>query len=70
MKSEIDNNAGVPMLSDIPILGNLFNRKGRSNLRSELVIMIKARITDLRELIDLRSPTDLGSDSFDYASAE
>ncbi len=70
MKSEIAQDSGVPMLSDVPILGNLFSRKGRSNLRSELVIMIKARITDLRELADLTSPTNLGSDSFDYASSE
>ncbi|MCD4657229.1 MAG: hypothetical protein K8S87_06760 [Planctomycetes bacterium] len=70
MKNEVAQDAGVPLISDIPILGNLFNRKGRSNLRSELVIMIKARITDLREMAELYSPTALGSDGSDYASPE
>ena len=53
---------GVPLLSDIPILGNLFKRQGKSELREDLVIMVKARITDLHEMVDLHDPGAGGSD--------
>ncbi|MGE3854994.1 MAG: hypothetical protein AB7K09_24900 [Planctomycetota bacterium] len=53
---------GVPLLSELPILGNLFKRQGKSELREDLVIMVKARITDLHEMVDLNDPGAGGSD--------
>lgn len=39
----------VPLLGHIPIIKNLFRKKGRMNLRRNLVILLKADITILRE---------------------
>jgi len=39
----------VPLLGKIPIIKNLFRRKGRMNLKRNLVILLKADITILRE---------------------
>lgn len=36
-----DSNAGIPLLGDIPILGNLFSQTDKSNSRSELIILLK-----------------------------
>lgn len=60
--SDQSMETGVPMFSDIPILGNLFTRRGKAKLRNDLVIVIKARITDLRELINTFDPSATGTD--------
>jgi MSHA biogenesis protein MshL len=45
MKEETtDNNAGIPFLSDIPILGNAFKHKQVKRVKNELVIMLKPTI--------------------------
>lgn len=54
--------SGVPLLSEIPILGNLFSRRGRSKLQTDLVIVIKARITDVHEMVNRYDPGAGGSD--------
>lgn len=36
-----DNDASVPFLGDIPLLGNLFGQKSKVRTRSELVILLK-----------------------------
>lgn len=47
MKEETkDNNAGLPFLSDIPVLGNVFKHKQVSRVKSELIIMLKPTIID------------------------
>lgn len=40
------NEAGVPLLSDLPILGNLFKYKKTSDKKSELVILLKPVVVD------------------------
>jgi MSHA biogenesis protein MshL len=39
--SSSNEDAGLPGLSDIPIIGNLFKQKKRNNTRSELVILLR-----------------------------
>jgi MSHA biogenesis protein MshL len=39
-----DVNAGVPWLSQLPILGNLFKQKNQSSVKSELVILLKPMV--------------------------
>lgn len=36
-----DNNAGVPWLSRLPLIGHLFKQKNQSSIKSELVILLK-----------------------------
>lgn len=38
------SNSGVPLLKDIPILGNLFKSKSKANTKAELMIFITPRI--------------------------
>lgn len=50
MKEETkDNNAGIPFLSDIPILGNAFKHKQVSRVKNELVIMLKPTIIEANQ---------------------
>ncbi len=47
MKQEsTDENAGVPFLDNIPVLGNLFKDKQVIRVKNELVILIKPTIVD------------------------
>ncbi len=39
-----DDDAGVPVLGDIPIIGNLFKQKKVTRVKSELVILLKPTI--------------------------
>jgi len=41
-----DNNAGLPFLSDIPIIGNVFKHKQVSRVKSELIILVKPTIVE------------------------
>jgi len=43
--SSVDNNATVPFLGDIPLLGELFKQKGSSTEKTELVILLRPTIT-------------------------
>ena len=50
----IERRAEVPWLARIPILGFLFKQEGYNDERRSLMIMIKARITDVRESVRQR----------------
>jgi len=51
IKNKIDNsNSGVPLLSDIPVLGYLFGSKNKSDERTELIIAITPHIINLDSL--------------------
>ena len=41
-----DDNASIPFLGDIPIVGNLFKHKRITRIKNELVILIKPTIVD------------------------
>jgi type II secretory pathway component GspD/PulD (secretin) len=47
--STVDRSSEVPIFGKIPILGFLFSRKGRSDEIANLMIIVKAKITDLQE---------------------
>ncbi len=49
--NKTSSNSGVPVLKDIPLLGNLFKRKSESGKRSELMILVRPTI--------LPKPSDL-----------
>ncbi|WP_116473306.1 pilus (MSHA type) biogenesis protein MshL [Zobellella maritima] len=40
-ETESEQNSGVPLLSDIPVLGNLFKNRKLATKKSELVIMLR-----------------------------
>ncbi len=44
-KSESTKDNGIPFLSKIPLLGYLFKSRDQSELRTELVIMLKPQVT-------------------------
>jgi MSHA biogenesis protein MshL len=41
-----DQDAGIPLLADIPILGNAFKHKRVTRIKKELVIMLKPTVVD------------------------
>jgi MSHA biogenesis protein MshL len=41
-----DDNAGIPFLGDIPVVGNLFKHKRVTRIKNELVILLKPTIVD------------------------
>ena len=43
-EASTDDNASVPVLGDIPILGNLFKHKKVSRIKKELVILLKPTV--------------------------
>jgi type II secretory pathway component GspD/PulD (secretin) len=47
--TEVDVSSGVPILSDLPLIGTLFQRKGKSVIRQDIIIIVSARIIDLEE---------------------
>ena len=44
--SSSNNDAGVPSVSKIPIVGNLFKQKRKTNSRSELVILLRPIVVE------------------------
>ena len=40
----VDDNTGVPVLKDIPVLGQLFSTKGTSVIQTDLVVLITAYV--------------------------
>ena len=40
----IDGKSGVPLLSNIPFLGNLFSSNNKTHTRSELIVLITPRV--------------------------
>ena len=45
----VDRRSETPILSDLPLLGFFFSRKGRSDEISDLILVIHVRIIDLEE---------------------
>ncbi len=41
-----DRDAGIPGLSDVPFVGNLFKHKKNRSIKSELVILLKPIVVD------------------------
>ncbi len=44
-----DDNAGIPFLGDIPIVGNLFKHKRVTRIKNELVILLRPTIVDAND---------------------
>ena len=47
-----DDNAGIPLLADIPILGNLFKHKRVTRIKKELVILLKPTVINVAQQWD------------------
>ena len=58
-----DDNASVPFLGDIPLLGNLFKHKRVTRIKNELVILLKPTIVDIH---DNQAWGDMINDSNDH----
>jgi type II secretory pathway component GspD/PulD (secretin) len=58
---EVLNEAGVPWLKDIPILGYLFKSKRRQVIKNELVIFLQPKILNNEVLSKDIQMSDLGS---------
>lgn len=55
------SNSGVPGLKDVPYIGALFSSQGTSNSRSELIILLRAKIIS-DQVTSNRAMTDLVAD--------
>lgn len=69
-----DETTGLPILSDIPLLGSLFKNTTRSRPRTELVIMVQPeivkRIEDVTPTSDRRiGETFVGKDAVDFSDS-
>ncbi|MCC6465638.1 MAG: hypothetical protein IT463_09895 [Planctomycetes bacterium] len=50
--NETQQDSGIPILSDLPLIGSLFTRKGKSVVRQDILIIVSCRIIDLEEEMD------------------
>lgn len=51
--SETQVDSGIPILSDLPLIGPLFSRRGKSVIREDIIIVVSAHIIDLEEEIEV-----------------
>ena len=51
--SKNDNNSGVPLLKDIPLLGYLFRSSSKDETRSELIVLIRPTVLPTPEVAAL-----------------
>jgi general secretion pathway protein D len=51
--SRNDNNSGVPLLKDIPLLGYLFRSSSKDGTRSELIVLIRPTVLPTPEVAAL-----------------
>jgi len=58
-KRSVDNEQKVPVVGDIPLLGNLFKRKATEDSRTELVLLITPHVFFTSEEADIRSRFNL-----------
>ena len=42
-----DDNAAIPLVGDIPVVGNAFKHKKVSRIKKELVILLKPTVVDI-----------------------
>ncbi|MBZ0135892.1 MAG: hypothetical protein K8I27_05925 [Planctomycetes bacterium] len=47
--TETQVESGIPFISDLPLIGALFTRRGKSVVRQDIIIIVSARIIDLEE---------------------
>jgi len=52
-KKQSEGETGIPLLSKIPLLGNLFKKKSKTHRKTELVLFINAKI--IQKMSDMRS---------------
>jgi len=45
-EASTDDNASVPLLGDIPVIGNVFKHKHATQIKKELVILLKPTVVD------------------------
>lgn len=55
-EDDTDNKSGVPLLMDIPLLGDLFSTTTRTKKRSELIVLITPRVVS--DIVDAHAVTD------------
>lgn len=53
----VERRASVPWISDVPVLGFLFKQEGYNDERKSLMILIRAKITDIREQVRTKLET-------------
>ena len=53
----VERRASVPWISDVPVLGFLFKQEGYNDERNSLMILIRAKITDIREQVRAKLET-------------
>lgn len=58
-EEERSSKAGVPILSQIPIVGSLFSRTDKSKIRSEIVFFLTAREVSADERSSSANPTNI-----------
>ena len=62
-----EDQSGVPLLMDIPVIGNLFKAKSKQSKRMERLILITPRIVQLN---DTNVPTQVEDPSFHRAATQ
>jgi type II secretory pathway component GspD/PulD (secretin) len=50
--SEVQVDSGIPIVSDLPLIGALFTRKGKNTIREDIIIVVSAQIMALEEEIE------------------
>ncbi len=58
LMSESRTESGIPILKDIPLLGNLFKTVGKSQSRTTIFVFITPTIMDDPDFLDLRLATE------------
>ena len=54
--SDAENNAGIPVIKDIPVLGSLFSNQKNERTRTELLVLITPHV--VHDQRDARALTD------------
>lgn len=63
-ESQIANEAGIPGLKDIPLLGALFNHKQSTKTQGETIFFITPRIVDERTVLQNDIAVKVGSEDY------
>lgn len=51
---QVDRKSGIPLFSEIPLVGSVFSRKGKSEEIEDLIIVVTIHVTDLEEQVTSR----------------
>ncbi len=60
----VENDAGVPFLSSIPVIGNLFKQQRDKKVKSELVLLLKATTVEGNQWNDIVKDAEQNFDKF------